>query len=384
MYCFFGAKKPLKYSISEVVPVKFWNKEIQRMREVREFQRAKSINRKIEQYERVLKEAFDSFTEFLPTPQQLKSELDKKLNKVSDDENNFLKYFENYLKQYSNRTNIKSYNTTYSALKDLMDNNIIIQNVDYNYIESFISKFSNRKIIRGKFKGQLPTLNYINCQVKNIKAVIHQAEKQKYTIDKSIDNIKKSSETADSIYLNNSELNLIKNLPLTGHLDKARDIFLIGCYTAMRFSDFSKITKGNIIEGLIYRTTQKTGTKIVVPLHPVVNAIFEKYDYKIPKISDVVLNRYIKEVGKLAEINALIPKTTTRNGKKIVEYNPKYTQISTHTARRSGATNMYLAGIPSIAIMAITGHRTEKDFLKYIKVSKEQNAQILANHEFFK
>ena len=48
--------------------------------------------------------------------------------------------------------------------------------------------------------------------------------------------------------------------------------------------------------------------------------------------------------------------------------------MKTHTARRSGATNMYLAGIPTIAIMKVTGHKTEREFMKYIKITEEQTA----------
>lgn len=53
------------------------------------------------------------------------------------------------------------------------------------------------------------------------------------------------------------------------------------------------------------------------------------------------------------------------------------------TAHRSGATNMYLAGIPTIAIMKITGHKTETEFMKYIKITEEQTALELMNHPYF-
>ena len=36
--------------------------------------------------------------------------------------------------------------------------------------------------------------------------------------------------------------------------------------------------------------------------------------------------------------------------------------IKTHTARRSGCTNMYLAKIQPIDIMKISGHKTERNF----------------------
>lgn len=53
------------------------------------------------------------------------------------------------------------------------------------------------------------------------------------------------------------------------------------------------------------------------------------------------------------------------------------------TARRSFATNAYLQNVPTISIMKITGHRTEKSFLKYIKIIQEDNANKLVNHPFF-
>ena len=57
--------------------------------------------------------------------------------------------------------------------------------------------------------------------------------------------------------------------------------------------------------------------------------------------------------------------------------------VSLHTARRSFATNTYKAGVPSLAIMAITGYRTENEFLHYIKVTKEEHAMLSSEHPFF-
>lgn len=49
--------------------------------------------------------------------------------------------------------------------------------------------------------------------------------------------------------------------------------------------------------------------------------------------------------------------------------------ISSHKARRSIAINEYLNGTPSITIMSVTGHKTEKAFLKYIKVTSREHAE---------
>ena len=53
----------------------------------------------------------------------------------------------------------------------------------------------------------------------------------------------------------------------------------------------------------------------------------------------------------------------------------KHEIISTHAARRSFCTNAFKDGIPTLHIMSISGHRTEKAFLKYIKVDGEEHAK---------
>jgi len=73
-------------------------------------------------------------------------------------------------------------------------------------------------------------------------------------------------------------------------------------------------------------------------------------------------------------------KSITKGGKRITEAHPKWELVTSHTARRSFATNLYKSGFPSISIMGITGHRTEKAFLKYIKVTPEEHAMLLQKH----
>jgi len=95
------------------------------------------------------------------------------------------------------------------------------------------------------------------------------------------------------------------------------------------------------------------------------------------------MNRYLKELGEVAGIDEPVIITRTQGGEKVSETKRKFELISTHTARRSFATNAYKAGVPSLAIMTITGHKTEEAFMRYIQVSKEENAVLMAKHPFF-
>lgn len=95
------------------------------------------------------------------------------------------------------------------------------------------------------------------------------------------------------------------------------------------------------------------------------------------------MNKYIKEVAELAGITEAIEVEQMAQGRLVKTIVPKNELVKTHTARRSGATNMYLSGIPSIYIMKITGHQTKKEFMKYIKASEEETAMELMNHPYF-
>ena len=191
------------------------------------------------------------------------------------------------------------------------------------------------------------------------------------------------------IYLTQKEVETLYNLDLSENkiLDVARDIFLIGCYTAQRFSDYSRINSQHVktVTGgkIIDLIQKKTGEQVLIPVRPELEAILKKYDYNPPHTYEQKANERIKLVCEKAKINELIEIEEIRGGLKVPQSKAKYLLIKTHTARRTGATLMFLAGIPTISIMKITGHKTEREFLKYIRVTKEETAQTLMNHPYF-
>lgn len=85
-----------------------------------------------------------------------------------------------------------------------------------------------------------------------------------------------------------------------------------------------------------------------------------------------------------AEITNFVSIIETTGGVRQEVTYEKCDMVTSHTARRSFATNAYKAGIPSLSIMQITGHTTESSFMRYIRVSKEENAITLQGHAFFR
>ncbi len=158
--------------------------------------------------------------------------------------------------------------------------------------------------------------------------------------------------------------------------NNVRDLFLIGCYTGLRFSDFSKLVQKNIADGYITIQQTKTGENVIITVHNVVRQIIKKHNGIPPIVSNQKFNVYLKEICKtVPAFLEVVPKVITKAGKKVTLTLRKWEMISSHTARRSFATNEYLNGTPSITIMAVTGHKTEKAFLKYIKVTSKEHAE---------
>jgi integrase len=185
-------------------------------------------------------------------------------------------------------------------------------------------------------------------------------------------------EEVDNIYLTETELQQLKDYDFSGspYLDRARDRFLCLAWTCSRISDIGKINK--IQDGMIRYNQQKTGNKVVIPLHPVVAEILAKYNDNLPEISDQKFNDYIKTACKIAGIDSPHTVNRTIGGKTVSETAPKHSFVSSHTGRRSFCTNMYLRGLDTLMIMSISGHKTEAAFLRYIKVSPDQHAERMA------
>lgn len=183
----------------------------------------------------------------------------------------------------------------------------------------------------------------------------------------------------DAVYLKDSEIiTLYKHdLSKSKKLEQVRDLFVIGCFTGLRFSDYSTIKPEYFIDvdgdTCIKMNTQKTGELVIIPINPIVVDIFKKYNWQLKSISNQKFNDYIKDACKDAKMDET-GRLTDEPSKSLHQC------ISSHTARRSFATNLYVEGFPTIDLMKITGHKTEKAFLKYIRVSKLDTARRLSEH----
>ncbi len=231
------------------------------------------------------------------------------------------------------------------------------------------------------------SINTVGKFIKNLKAILRRAYRDSHHSNDIFENpeFRVLKEEVDNITLSKEELTRLESLKIKDStLDFHRDLFLIGCYTALRVSDVLRLKKTHIIENKrIKIRMKKVKDPVVIPISQKLNTILKKYDYTIPKVNRQDYGLNIKSLCKDAEIEQLVEIKSSKGGSITYITKPKYSLISSHTARRTGATLMFLNDIPPLLIMKITGHKKEKTFMKYINVSKEEAADLLSNNPYF-
>lgn len=170
-------------------------------------------------------------------------------------------------------------------------------------------------------------------------------------------------------------------------MEIARDKFIVLCETALRVSDYDKISANiRTVRGveLIDLHQTKTNNRVLIPLTWRMKEIIDKYDGHLPRISEVYVNRFIKHVALNVGLTEVLRWEETQYGKRFEKSAEKYKLITCHTGRRSGASNMYRAGVPVKTIMSLTGHKSEAQLIDYIKISQEELALKAAENDHFK
>lgn len=223
--------------------------------------------------------------------------------------------------------------------------------------------------------------------IKNVKTVIFDAEQNGKKIHYQIRGFSTgTTNTEYKVFLSFDEIERVKDIQtLNTDWNIARDWLVLGCFLGQRASDLLRMNKRMIYtktdsEGNSFRfleiKQQKTGEKVVIPLHDEVETILNKYNGDFPPTfannfdsNAVLFNRHIKKVCELAGIHEMIKGKVYNEDKKkneIVE-TEKCNLVSSHVCRRSFATNFYgnkMFTTPQL--MSITGHKTESMFLNYI------------------
>ena len=369
----------MKISTKQKVNPKFWNKDRLKVKETISEKNHQHINKELVEIEKVAYKMFNSFTDTFkrkPNSEELKNLIEQEyfqnnpmFKKV--DKKTILDYFDDYIetiKSTTAHTTVQKYKQAKENFKDFQKDKKRIYNTEMidlklrnEYVEYLIEtkKYAPTTVYR-KMKFLRTVLYFIENLGIKVNPFLHNS--RFLTKDIEVDNIALSENEIDEM----ERLNLSNNK----RLEQVRDLFLVACYTGQRFSDLNKINQSNIIDDeYIAIRQQKTNEQLTLPLLKVVKTILVKYSYKLPKISNVKFNEYIKDVAKLCET---LNKQYNGDNKKV-----RWQMISSHTARRTFVTLNYGKGVDLDTLKLGTGHKQTKTLQTYIKMNDKQKADLL-------
>ena len=232
-------------------------------------------------------------------------------------------------------------------------------------------------------------LSYGNRTLKILRQFLEAARRKK--IHSNTDylgkgwTVPRKKARGQHVFFDQKELARLAEIKFTGHLDKIRDIVLIGAGTGQRHSDFSiyipeQFSISHRGVPILSVISDKTDTPAKIPLNifPWLIPVLEKHNYTTPKMSMQKFNDGIKELAELVEFNnklLVVKQYMGRQARVEKFYVEKYKLVSSHLCRRSFATNLYRMGFNLSVIMPMTGHASESQLRDYIGIDAEQNAE---------
>lgn len=387
-----GDNKKLVLGTKLHVPKKYWNMNSMRVKETSEFYEHVKYNLILDRWEQSVNEVRIEYHVIgkQPSLAEFREAVKKKMigeNTLGVDKR-FLAYFQSYIenkkKTKASLSTIKQYQNAYNLFESFLKvkkKGITIEFSDLKkpLILDFIQYLENDKNHQQ---------NTIHKTIKRIRSVLNDATEK--GLNSLLDYKDKDCQLPyikqPKICVFETELDLILNLDLKekSRLDQMRDRFIVGFYTALRFSDLmnlsvSHITKEHKIDVLKIRTS-KTKEYVTIPLKPIVREILLKYDGKLPTISLQKFNDYLKELFKLANVNVRVART--EDNKEV--FYEKWELVSSHTMRRSFATNAILRGINPELVRRITGHGSIKQLYEYVCVDSKEFLNFASDNGFFK
>lgn len=382
----------LVYSTKISVPVKLWNKDKERISNTSKFPQGAFMNAMLNKYQNECEKIYYRYLSEGKikslTVGKFKEELDIVFGRHKIKSVSLVQYFENFIawkKKEGTVTHIL-YRTEFRRLKKFFEykkQEYDFDDIDLKFLEEYKA-----------FSFEVLNLSSVTVHKSfvRLKTVLRRAYNEKVHNNDAFETnlFQVTKIESGNTYLNMEELSRLYHFEYDDpKYTRIRDIFVLACFTGVRVSDWKKINHSNFVTennvDMFVLTTEKKNRKVAIPVHPVVMAIIEKYNWDLPThYTDPYINRMIKECCRMAGLNAKVEKIDTKGGKmKRVPYE-KWQIVSTHTARRSFATNAYLADIDPVDICKITGHKKISQLLEYIKASALQSAVKVSKNDFFK
>lgn len=223
--------------------------------------------------------------------------------------------------------------------------------------------------------------NSIGAHIKRLKTFCHWCERNGHDVHKGLATWHKPTDTVSIVALSTQELAMIEQVDLSARpaLERTRTLFLISCYSGLRWSDASQITAGDVGEDVLTIHVKKTHDVITIPLHTRLRELVSEHVRQGQRISAQKFNDNIKDLCKLAGIDSPVQRVRHRGATRVVTDCPKWQLVSSHTGRRTFVTLSLQKGMRPEALMRITGHKDIQTLMGYVNMlNKQAHKELLA------
>jgi integrase len=300
---------------------------------------------------------------------------------------NILQAFERYIKRPNlSAGTIKNLNQTKNKVENYSNAvhaSTAIKDIGHQWLLCFATCLTN-----GEFEAPLSKDTVAN-HLKRIRTVIESLDADQTKADDlrrkvSLGERKKVRKPV----LTPSQIIAIRDFDFPTHtLNRARDWFVIQCWTGLRVSDLFDLSSEEVIEvnpgeWEIHHVQNKTNRPVEIPVHPDAAVVLARLQGLPRKMNKAQYAREIKKLCKRIGLNQKMegyaPKPVTGRDGKLYLRNvfgtyPMWKLISTHTARRTAATNYLMNGAREVDVMSLTGHRTARQLYDYLHSTPAQH-----------
>lgn len=223
--------------------------------------------------------------------------------------------------------------------------------------------------------------NTVGGRLKHVKVLMSWAVENKFTNNMEYKRIRKPSNRTDIIALSQSQLDKIFTIDLSGEprLQKAQHLFILAATTGLRYSDIIRLSPAHIKGDVIVLVTKKNDKALRIPLNTYSKSILEMYPDGLPKLSNPVINRYLKEIGIRCKFFEEVEISKYKMGIRTQQKVPLYSLVTFHTGRRSFISQSLMRGLRPHEVMAISGHSTFGAFQRYLHASDQQLMNSVAS-----
>ena len=319
----------------------------------------------------------DHFEQFLIHKHQSSKAIPDKLISIYD-------HIDDYIQRKKNevaKDTVKDYNSLKRHLKQYekcKGQKMDFTSFDYNFYDEFVNFLYHETEKPNGEKGLLT--NSVGKQIKNLKAFLRDRMRLGYCANIDLTTYKTMTEDVDRIYLSWTEISLIYHFDLNANpeLITTRDLLVLGCLLGLRFSDLSRISPEYIHNGYLRIRQKKVRKHVQIPIMNEVETVLKRYDWSAPKLPMYDFNKNLKTLGEKVGFKSDFEMVHYKKGIAYVSKYKKFELMSSHICRRSFCTNEYLDGTDIHLIMRISGHRTEKAFLTYLKMDEHVAAHKIA------